>query len=89
MDESDLEELRWLIHRAMHTEHHARHSCEGKRRFETFAMAANIAQARRGPKGENAARRPYHCLICKGWHIGNTRLERQIRLDVNRRRRGT
>ena len=50
--------------------------CLGKHRFESAAMAKQIAAqtARR----KDCSTVAYLCPACNGWHIGNTRHHRKI-----------
>lgn len=76
----ELEELRWLLHKAMYEAARASATCTGKTRFDTFALAATVAKTRARASG--AARHAYHCPNCRGWHIGDVQMGRKIRIGL-------
>lgn len=44
-------------------------SCRGKRAYDTFSVAAKMAQ--RTTRGTGDAMQPYHCRHCDRFHIGD------------------
>lgn len=47
--------------------HHV--GCTGKRRYESWAVAARMA--RRTRRQAHAPLVPYHCRFCGGYHVGS------------------
>ena len=46
-------------------------SCEGKKRFDSRALAAAVLEKRN--RGRIKGRCIYRCRWCCGWHLGTTR----------------
>lgn len=50
--------------------------CTGKVRFDSPALAAEVARKRKGfgpgTKGDRRTRESYRCAACGGWHLGTS-----------------
>lgn len=51
-------------------------ACDGKERFQTFALAERVMKMRR--RGVKLGRQTYRCHACGGYHIG-TSLQLQVK----------
>lgn len=45
--------------------------CDGKKTFESYRMANQVAKRRRRAGAEMRDQYPYHCQVCRQWHIGS------------------
>lgn len=79
MNSPDFFELRYLIQQASRKRTLVKSMCEGKERFDSKAAADRTV--RRGKPI-----RPYHCLVCNGWHVGSMQNAREQRLVQKRRK---
>ena len=51
-------------------------SCQGKERFDSFAMAKKVADR---PNRLHCRRAPYRCPHCHGFHLGEPSMGRKRR----------
>lgn len=49
---------------------HIPYWCAGKHRFESPAVARDVALRDRGDKGKGETRHSYYCRSCGGYHVG-------------------
>lgn len=72
MSPEEWHELRQLAARLLSKHQEQQSSCQGKSRFETRGDA--LATIRRNLRDVCS---PYHCTVCKGWHVGSHEVSRK------------
>lgn len=88
MTQDEFLELRYLVHwdsrrRAQETHRvKAMSGCVGKQAFVSFAKADKTIGHRLRQFSH-----AYHCQVCGDWHIGGRRVNRDKRLELQRKRR--
>jgi len=90
MTQDEFLELRYLVHwdsrrRAQET-HRVKTmaACAGKHSFTSFEQADRTIGHRLRQFSH-----AYHCTVCSAWHIGGRRVNRDRRLELQRKRRET